>query len=391
MGQAAEREATAKRCEESLAQLAHALPDGVALVHDGRVRWANPVFAELAGRSEAAALVGARFVDLFADAGQGLPDGTRKRPVECTLRRPTGAERRVICQLAWPELAPGTDAWCCEDVTQLRALERELLRASQELQRANRELASLREELRAERDGREELLSVVSHELRTPVTVIGGYSRLLLSGDAGPVTDEQRRFLLESAKSCQRLNEFIQKLIEASREKQGGEVLELGSHALAPVVEAVVEGLLPLAAERDSRLLVQIDSAAAYARFDPLRVEQILTNLVSNAIQHGGPKATIEIGARLLPRLVGGRRFVEVCVEDDGPGVALEHRERIFQPWIQVSSGGRAGGLGLGLAICRRLVEAHGGAISLGDRPGGGCRFAFTLPAADPARRASER
>ena len=165
----------------------------------------------------------------------------------------------------------------------------------------NRELASLREELRAERDGREELLSVVSHELRTPVTVIGGYSRLLLAGDAGPVTDEQRRFLLESAKSCQRLNEFIQKLIEASREKQGGEVLELGSHALAPVVEAV-EGLLPLAAERDSRSCVHIDSAAAYARFDPLRVEQILTNLVSNAIQHGGAKLTIEIGARACCR-----------------------------------------------------------------------------------------
>ena len=391
MGQAAEREAPANGREESLAQLAHALPDGVALVHDGRVRWVNPAFAALAGRSEAAALTGARFADLFADAGQGLPNRTRTRPLECTLRRPAGADRRVICQLAWPELAPGSDAWCFEDVTQLRALELEILRASQELQRANRELASLREELRAEREGREELLSVVSHELRTPVTVIGGYSRLLLSGDAGPVTDEQRRFLLESAKSCQRLNEFIQKLIEASREKKGGEVLELGSHALAPVVEAVVDGLLPLAAERDTRLSVHIDSAAAYARFDPLRVEQILTNLISNAIQHGGPKLTIEIGARLLPTLVGGRRFVELCIEDDGPGVAAEHRERIFQPWIQVSTAGRAGGLGLGLAICRRLVEAHGGSISLAERPGGGCQFKFTLPAADPARRASER
>ncbi len=391
MGQAAEREAPANACEESLAQLADALPDGIAVVHDGRIAWVNPVFAELAGRPEAAALTGARFSDLFADAGQGLPERGRTRPLECSLRRPSGGERRVTCQLAWPDLAPGRDGWRIADVTQLRSLERELLRASQELHRANRELASLREELRAEREGREELLSVVSHELRTPVTVIGGYSRLLLSGDAGPVTDEQRRFLLESAKSCQRLNEFIQKLIEASREKKGGEVLELGSHALAPVIEAVVEGLLPLAAERDSRLSVHIDSAAAYARFDPLRVEQILTNLVNNAIQHGGAKLSIEIGARLLPTLVGGRRFVEVSVEDDGAGVAAEHRERIFQPWIQVSSGGRAGGLGLGLAICRRLVEAHGGTISLAERPGGGCRFTFTLPAADPARRASER
>jgi signal transduction histidine kinase len=391
MGQAAEREAQAGDGEQRLAQLAHALPAGVVVVRDGCVLWANPAFAELAGRGDAGALAGAGFADLFADAGQGLPDRTRTRPLECSLRRPAGAERRVLARLVWPACAPGCDAWWFEDVTQLRALERELLRTSQELHRANRELASLREELRAEREGREELLSVVSHELRTPVTVIGGYSRLLLSGDAGPLTDEQRRFLLESSKSCQRLNEFIQKLIEASREKQGGEVLELGNHALAPVVEAVVEGLLPLASERDSRIQVHIDSAAAYARFDPLRIEQILTNLVNNAIQHGGKKLSIEITARMLPTLVGGRRFVEICVEDDGEGVPAEQRERIFQPWVQAGAGGRAGGLGLGLAICRRLVEAHGGEIALLERPGGGCRFRFTLPAADSARRASER
>jgi len=391
MGQAAESVTPPQTAEEILGRFACALPYGVVLLHDGRVRWANPTLLELAGRAQVAEIDGARFADLFADAGQGLPDRSRTRSVECALRRPTGAERRVICQLVWPDFAPGSDAWSVEDVTPLRALERELLRTSQELHRSNREVASLREELRAERDGREELLSVVSHELRTPVTVIGGYSRLLLAGDAGPVTDEQRRFLLESAKSCQRLNEFIQRLIAASREKQGGEVLELGSHPLEPVIEAVEELLLPLVAERDSRILIRIDPAAAHARFDPLRVEQILTNLVSNAIQHGGPKATIEISTRALPTPVGGRRFVEICIEDDGPGVAPEHRERIFQPWVQVSAGGRAGGLGLGLAICRRLVEAHGGAISLGERPGGGCRFAFSLPAADAARHVSER
>jgi signal transduction histidine kinase len=218
------------------------------------------------------------------------------------------------------------------------------------------------------------------------VTVIGGYSRLLLSGDAGPLTDEQRRFLLESAKSCQRLNEFIGKLIEASREKKGGEVLELGCQPLLPVIEGVIELLRPVAAERDCRLLVRVDAAAERARFDRLRVEQILTNLVSNAVQHGGPKATIEIATRGLAAGAGGRRFVEVSVTDDGPGVAPEQRERIFQPWVQANGADGRGGLGLGLAICRRLVEAHGGVISVCERPGGGCRFSFTLPAAESAR-----
>jgi signal transduction histidine kinase len=391
MGQAAEREVPAQEVPAFLPGLAQALPLGIALVADGRVRWANPALAELSGREEASELVGLPFADLFVDAGQGPPDRARMRPVECALRRPNGAERRVICQLAARDLAPGSDVFSFEDVTQQRAVELELLRASQDLHRANRDAASLREELRAEREGREELLAVVSHELRTPVTVIGGYSRLLLAGDAGPVTDEQRRFLIESSKSCQRLNEFIGKLIEASREKKGGEVLELGSHALQPVVETVRELLLPLAAERDSQILVRIDSAAAHARFDPLRVEQILSNLIGNAIQHGGGKAIIEVSTRALATPQSGRRFVEVCVEDDGPGVAAEHRERIFQPWVQLRSGGKAGGLGLGLSICRRLVEAHGGEITLGERPGGGCQFRFTLPAADAARRASER
>jgi signal transduction histidine kinase len=389
MGQAVECAEPTKTAREVLERLAADCVHGVALVREGRVRWASASLVELAGHSGPQALIGARWGELFRDVGHGIPD--RDRPIECALRRPSGAERRVICRLFWRELEPGTVAWWIEDVTLLRSLELEVLRANQDLHRLHRELASLREQLLAEREGREELLTVVSHELRTPVTVIGGYSRLLLSGDAGPVTDEQRRFLEESAKSCQRLNEFIQKLIDASRERKGGEVLELGCHALAPAVEAVVDLLRPLAAERDSKLLVHTEPGATHARFDPLRVEQVLTNLVSNAIQHAGPTAAIEIGVRSLPNPVGGRRFVEISVEDDGPGVAAELRERVFQPWVRFGGGSPAGGLGLGLAISRRLVEAHGGAISLCERPGGGCRFAFTLPAAEPARRASER
>ena len=319
-------------------------------------------------------------------------DCARTRPVECALRRPAGAERRVICQLAWRDLAPGSDVWSFEDVTQLRAVELELLRTSQDLQRANREAASLREELRAEREGREELLAVVSHELRTPVTVIGGYSRLLLSGDAGPVTDEQRRFLLESAKSCQRLNEFIGKLFEASREKKGGEVLELGSHALAPVVEAVRELLLPLAAERDIQILVRIDPAAGIARFDPLRVEQILTNLIGNAIQHARPqgdhrdhdaRAADADGRPPLRR--GLRRGRRSGRRRGAPGTDLPAlgpgRARAGARAASGSGSRSAGGWSRRTAARSRCAE----------RPGGGCRFGFTLPAADAARRASER
>src|SRR5262245_7473275 len=120
MGQAAEREARVGDGEHHLAQLAHALPSGIVVVRDGCVQWVNAAFAELAGR-DGGALIGTSFTDLFADAGQGLPDAARSRPLEYSLRRPAGAERRVLGRLVWPALAPGCDAWWFEDVTQLRA------------------------------------------------------------------------------------------------------------------------------------------------------------------------------------------------------------------------------------------------------------------------------
>jgi signal transduction histidine kinase len=297
----------------------------------------------------------------------------------------------VICRPAWPESGPDPGLWVIEDATHVRLLERELLRMSQDLHRANREAASLREQLRAERAEREELLTVVSHELRTPVTVIGGYNRLLLAEEVGPLTEEQRGFLQESAKSCQRLNAFIGNLLEASRASRGDEVLEVCNASLARSIDDVVKLLRPLLDQRQLRLKVAVAPGADRARFDRLRLEQILTNLLGNAIKFSEPGGAIEIATRECPAPEGaaaaGLRFVEVTVSDDGPGVAPEDRERIFDPYVQAGDESRAGGLGLGLAICKRLVEAHGGTIGVGERPGGGSCFSFTLPGSDSAVR----
>ena len=132
-----------------------------------------------------------------------------------------------------------------------------------------------------------------------------------------------------------------------------------------------------------------LDPEAGYARCDPLRIEQVLANLVGNAVKFTRTGGVIEIAtrARVVPEHAWVRRWVEVSVSDDGPGIAPEHRERVFEPYVQIGPGRRAGGIGLGLAICRRIVEAHGGEIRLGERDGGGCRFSFTLPAEPPAQR----
>ena len=266
-------------------------------------------------------------------------------------------------------------------------LEAELLRASQELARVHRELEVLREQLRRDAAERSELIDAVSHELRTPLTVIGGYHRLLLGPDVGPLNEKQRKFLEESHRSCQRLEGLLANMLAASRTANGEAVLELGRTPLAPAIEAVTAMFAPMLADRGLRLCVALDPRADEARCDPLRVEQVLANLVGNAVKFTRQNGVIEITTRAvaMPEHAWVRRWVEISVSDDGPGVAPEDRERVFEPYVQLEPRGGAGGLGLGLAICRRLVEAHGGEIRLVERDGGGCRFSFPLPAEPPS------
>ena len=271
-------------------------------------------------------------------------------------------------------------------------LEEELLHTSHELSRLHRELETQRERLRRERLEREELLGVVSHELRTPVTVIAGYHRLLLSEEVGALNPEQRKFLEESHRSCRRLDGFIANLLDASRVGRGDEVLELGRAPLSPVIEGVIGMLRPLLDERSLRVSLALSPDAAEARFDRQRLEQVLTNLVGNALKFVPAGGHVEIATRALvvPENEWVRHWVELIVSDDGPGVAPSERERVFEPYVQLDADGNAGGLGLGLSICRRLVEAHGGSIGLEERPGGGACFRFTLPAEAPRRVGSE-
>jgi len=379
MEQGAGCQEDAKRSEDAVRRLASALSEGVVLVREGRIVWANEAIAAMAARPGAADLVGQDLARIAADTGEGLPDGSRVGPLECGLLRPDGALRRVRWRLAWSELAPGTDAWVIEDPTPVRDLGEEVLLVSQELGRLHREAEALRDRLHHERVARDEMLAVVSHELRTPVTVIGGYDRILLREDVGPLTPEQRRFLQESNKACRKLDAFIERLLAASRVAQGGEVLEVRSASLRPLLEEVVDRMRPLFEQRRSRVALA-PTCEWPARFDGMRIEQVLVNLLDNALKYAAPGATVEVSAG--PVEVEGRPMLEVVVADDGPGIPAEDRERVFQAYVR-GRGAAPNGLGLGLALCRRIVEGHGGAISLGERAGGGCRFAFTLPRAE--------
>jgi signal transduction histidine kinase len=369
----------AKRSEDAVRRLAGALAEGVACVREGRIAWCNDALAAMAAQPGPAELGGAALAELAVDLGDGLPEALRPGPLECGLRDRRGRVRRLRWHLAWPSLAGGADVWVIEDPTRERELGEEVLRVSQELARLHRELASLRDRLHHEHAERDEILAVVSHELRTPVTVIGGYARILLREEVGPLSPEQRRFVEESVRACRKLDGFIDRLLTAAQVAKGGEVLEVCTGLLTPLVGEVVERIAPLFEQRGSRLALAA-APECRARFDAMRIEQVLVNLLDNALKYAKPGSAVEVSVR--PVAVEGRRMVEVAVRDEGPGVPPDDRERISQPYAR-GRGAPPGGLGLGLALCRRIVEGHGGRMALEEAAGGGSRFAFTLPDAE--------
>jgi signal transduction histidine kinase len=265
----------------------------------------------------------------------------------------------------------------------------ETLQLREALREALGEVQNLRERIRMDMSERDELLTVVSHELRTPITVIAGYNKLLLSRQVGALNAEQTRFLEESTKSCQRLSTFIGNLVDVSGQVRGEAALTRGEVPLVPLVEGVVEFLRPLLERAEMRVETDLSAAAAHAYCDAGRIEQVLTNLINNAMNHARSGRFIRIESR---RLLGDEGdAIEISVEDRGAGVSAVDRQRIFDPYVRLSRDDVSGGLGLGLAICRRIVEAHGGEISVTEREGGGSRFVFYLPTASESRTQGDR
>ncbi|MCZ6782431.1 MAG: HAMP domain-containing sensor histidine kinase [Proteobacteria bacterium] len=363
--------------DRNFSALAGHATEGVALCRQGLVTWVSRRFVEITGRSGPDALVGKPIEAVLEDAGAGFPPADLDAAVEVRVRGFDAPERRVRAHRSHGE-TDGEEVWMIQDHVRPRSTEMELLRLSRELRDANEEVADLRDRSEGVAAERDDLLVVLSHELRTPLTIIQGYQRLLLTQEAGSLNDEQRRFVEDSAKSCRRMNEFIARLLDASHDPSRQDSLELVPGCVDALVEGVLGFMRPLLRERDLRVDLELDPEARHARFDPVRVEQVLTNLIGNAIKYTEPDSAIEVST--APLAAAGHRFVEVSVSDRGPGIAPEDRQRIFEPYVRTHSASHSG-LGLGLAICRRIVEAHGGRIGVEGRPEGGSRFHFTLPA----------
>ena len=266
-------------------------------------------------------------------------------------------------QIYWRNQPTGTVLLAIEDVT-----ERQRITAALEAARAEAEAATR---------AKDEFLAVLSHELRTPLTAMLGWVHMLR---AGKLDEARAQHALEVVDRNTRLQaRLIDDLLDTSRIVAGKLHVDLRPMDVVPTVEAAVEIHRPAAETKDLKLEAALDAAPVLVLGDAVRLQQVISNLISNAVKF------TPSGGRVGVRLTAGAGQVEICVTDTGDGIAPKLLPQIFTRFARGTRGSRRphGGLGLGLSIVHRLVELHGGSIRA-ESPGigRGATFVVTLPRA---------
>ncbi|HEX3630085.1 MAG TPA: GAF domain-containing sensor histidine kinase [Candidatus Dormibacteraeota bacterium] len=236
-------------------------------------------------------------------------------------------------------------------------------------------LTSLNSELQRANQHKAEFLANMSHELRTPLNSILGFSQLLLEGDGGDLTADQRQDVDIIAQNGQHLLSLINDLLDISKLEAGKAQLHRGQVEVEALVAECVDSVGSLAKTKSLELTVAVAEDVGRVFADGPKLKQVLLNLLGNAIKFTEAGSVRVIAERQGAELV-------VSVRDTGIGVPPEDSERIFESFTQGKSGmsGKYQGTGLGLAICRQLVEMHGGRIWVKSVPGQGSTFSFTIP-----------
>jgi len=250
----------------------------------------------------------------------------------------------------------------------------------EELAEARDRVDALESLLASQARAHADLIHLLTHELRTPITVINGFSRLLLDSSHGDLSERQKGFVEESLKACRRLDGLVHDLLEASPQSSSPLRVEMESADLDATIRGIVDSLAPLLADRGIGVELDFDSPIPKLDFDPGRIEQVVTNLMTNAIRYGRAGGSIHIGRFTTES--EGAAVVQVFVEDDGPGIAELDRKRVFEPYQRAAGDSKGAGMGIGLAICQRIIASHSGEIRVEGGAKGGARFVFSLPIA---------
>jgi signal transduction histidine kinase len=288
------------------------------------------------------------------------------------LAVPLIAEDQLVGALIVMRKRTGTFA--AEEVTLLQTFATQSALAIQNA-RLFREIEEKSRQLEVASQHKSEFLANMSHELRTPLNAIIGFSEVLSERMFGELNEKQEEYLKDIYASGTHLLSLINDILDLSKIEAGRMELELTDFHLPQAIENALTLVRERAGRRGIALAHTMDERLGEVRGDQRKIKQVLLNLLSNAIKFTPEGGRIEVGAVLKDG------FVEVSVSDTGVGIALEDQGKVFEEFRQVGTAEKkAEGTGLGLTLCRKFIELHGGRIWVKSQLGAGSTLTFTIP-----------
>jgi signal transduction histidine kinase len=278
-------------------------------------------------------------------------------------------------------------------IRKVRERTKDLERANEELRTKEFQVNSINNELRISNRAKEEFLSMISHELKTPITPMKLYIEMILKGSKSENLNEfQKKALDIMHRNILKLETIIEDIFTVYKLELNNFPINKEITNIAEIVENNVSALSPLMKDKNIKFN-SIVNATGTILCDPLRISQVLSNLVNNAVDHvpeNGGQITIRVDEDIHPSTISSngienehRKSVVFTVEDNGIGIKPENMNGLFKKFYQIDTGLRRkyGGTGLGLAICKGIIESHGGKIWLDSTYHRGASFKFSLNA----------
>jgi len=236
---------------------------------------------------------------------------------------------------------------------------------------------ALVDQLKAANQAKNKLLGMAAHDLRNPLASIRGLAEFLRDGTVGPLTPDQLDLANTIFETSQSMLTLLNELLDVATIESGELKLHREPHNLTELVEKAVYLNNINAARKNTKIVFSPPDEAPIVRVDHAKVRQVMDNLLSNAVKYSPPGSTVNV------RISGYHPAFTVAVQDQGPGIPANEHNQLFKDFTTLSSKPTGGekATGLGLAICRKIIEAHRGAITATNLPKGGCEFSILLPA----------